>query len=69
MDIGFWVFNIYFIVFITSFFISIKAIVKKNYEALSWNIILMFGCFLGLCAGWPVWARYYSGLYNITWNG
>jgi hypothetical protein len=69
MDLAYWTVNIYFLLLISSFLMSIRAIWKKDYEALSWNVFMMAGCFLGIRAGWWAWIRFVSGLYNIGWNG
>ena len=69
LDLAYWTVNLYFMLFTASLVMSARAIWKKDYETLSWNVVLMAGCFLGIRSGWWEWIRIFSGLYNIIWNG
>lgn len=69
MDIGYYIVNLYLIAFIFSIVISVMAVIRRNYNSLSWSVVLFFACFIGMGFGWKAWFRVFSSMYGIVWGG
>lgn len=69
MDVGYYIVNTHLILLIFSMIVSAIAIVRRDYDALAWAVILLSYTFITISYGFPFWFRKFSALYGIVWGG
>ncbi len=64
MDIGFYIFIVYTVIIFSSIAFSAIALVRKNYEPLTYMVVLIGYCFIGLSSTYWL-AVYTCALWHV----